>query len=94
MGDPLDEYITKLLALRREPETARAGLTAEVNVAIDQALIEALPLKQLDKLEEATKNGAVSDGLVEELLAEVGVSPEEIIEQVLDNFEKNAKGEN
>lgn len=89
MQDPLESFIAKLLREKGKPETAesRTQLLAAVNNAIDQALIEALPLKQLDKLEAATNENRVDDALLEQLLSEAGIKSDEIINKTLEKFQ-------
>ena len=88
MQDPLEMYVVKLLRAKGEPETveSKSLLMDRVNDAVDQALIEALPLKQLDQLEQATKNDHVDSDMVERLLDEVGAKPSDIIKKALDDF--------
>lgn len=98
MQDPLDKYLSELIAARGlidSPE-AREALAEQVNDALDQALVEALPLEQLDKLEAATQDGGeIADGFVEQLLSEAGINPDNIITKTLQSFRDNyVKGEN
>lgn len=89
MQDPLDRYLSELIAakgLSDSPET-RDALAEQVNNTLDQALIEALPLAQLDKLEAATKDGGeVADGFIEQLLSEAGIDSDKIIVETLESF--------
>ncbi len=92
MQDPLDRYLSELIATKGISDTpeAREALANEVNNALDQALIEALPLTQLDKLENATKDGGeLPDGFIEQLLNEAGIDPNVIIGKALQEFRKN-----
>ncbi len=96
MEDPLDAYVTQLLSEKGEPDTLESHqvLLDEVNEAVDQALIGALPLKQLDELEAATQEGRVDDALLEKLLGEVGVDADQVMQEALENFRnKYLKGE-
>lgn len=96
MHDPLEIYIEKLLRVKGELDTpeSRSILLDKVNEAVDKALVEALPLKQLDKLENLAKTNQMNENTMEELLAEVGISPEKIISETLTNFQNNyMKGE-
>lgn len=96
MQDPLEMYVENLLKTKGEPNTpeSRSLLLNKVNEAIDKALIEALPLKQLDKLENATEQNQVSENIVEELLAEANANPSKIINDTLTNFQNEyIKGE-
>lgn len=96
MKDPLDTYVADLLKERGQADTeeARQALLAEVNAAIDQALIEALPLKQLDELERATEEGSTDEALLEKLLNEVGADTDGIVSETLKTFRNNyLKGE-
>lgn len=88
MQDSLEPYVVELLKAKGAADTpeARQSLLANVNAAIDQALIEALPLAQLDRLEAATQSRQINDGLVEQLLAEAHVDPSEIIKTTLATF--------
>lgn len=90
MQDPLEIYVEKLLKAKGETSSpeSRSRLLGEVNKVVDKALIEALPLKQLDKLENSAKNNQVDDKLVEELLSEVGVTPSKVIRDTLMAFQK------
>lgn len=90
MQDPLETYVVNLLRVKGEPETAevRTDLLKRVNDAVDQALIEALPIEQLDKLENATKESRVDDNLVEQLLNETGINSETVIRKALDSFRR------
>ena len=95
MQDPLETYVAKLLKAKGEPETeeSKSALLDKINDAIDQALIEALPLKQLDELEKATAENRVDDNTIERLLNEVGADPSEIMKKTLDDFQhKYLKG--
>lgn len=92
MQDPLDRYLSELIATKGISDTpeAREALANEVNNALDQALIEALPLAQLDKLENATKDGGeLPDGFIEQLLNEAGIDPNVIIDKALQEFRNN-----
>ena len=91
MQDPIESYVSKILNMRGEADTteAHAKLSEEINDAIDQALIGALPLPQLDKLEAAAANDTVSDTLIEQLLKEAGVDSKKIIQDVLQKFQNN-----
>ena len=94
--NPLDAYIAELLKESGTPDTdeARADLSGRINDAIDQALLEALPLKQLDELEAAVKEDKVDEGLITRLLEEAGVSSEQVIKSALDQFKSDyVKGE-
>ena len=96
MQDPLETYVEKLLKMKGEPITpeSRSFLLNKVNEVIDKTLIEALPLKQLDKLENAAKENRVGENTVEELLAEVNIDPSKIISDTLANFQNEyMKGE-
>ena len=82
--------------MKGEPITpeSRSFLLNKVNEVIDKTLIEALPLKQLDKLENAAKENRVGENTVEELLAEVNIDPSKIISDTLANFQNEyMKGE-
>lgn len=98
MQDPLDKYVSDLIVEKNGTDTpeTHAALLKDVNEAIDQALVEALPLAQLEKLEVAVNNGGeVTDNLVEQLLIEAGADPEGIVNATLQNFHNNyMKGEN
>lgn len=98
MQDPLDNYLSELIAAKGISDTpeVRAALADEVNEALDQALIEALPLAQLDKLEQATESDkSPDDEVLERLLVEAGVNPGDIINAALQDFRNNyLKGEN
>ena len=92
MQDPLDIYLSELIAAKGISDTpeAREALANEINAALDQALIEALPLAQLDKLENATKDGGeLPDGFIEQLLNEAGIDPNVIIDKILQEFRNN-----
>lgn len=91
MQDPLDSQVTKILAIRGEPDTAEAHakLLQEINDAIDEALLEALPLQQLDKLEAALARNEATDDLVERLLAESNIDSTAIINSVLQKYQGN-----
>ena len=88
MQDPLEQYVVKLLKDKGVPDTpeARNDLLDRVNAATNQALIAALPLAQLEKLEEATKSGQVEDSLIDQLLSEAGADPAMILKEALDQF--------
>lgn len=88
MQDPLESYVTKILNMRGEPDTAdnRAKLSEELNDAIDQAILEALPLQQLDKLESAAAQNNVTEGLIDQLLAEANLDPKAIIDSVIQKY--------
>jgi len=89
MQDPLDKYVSDLIVAKGSTDTPEehASLLNNINEAIDQALIEALPLAQLDKLETATTNGSeMPDDYVGQLLIEAGINPEEIINATLQRF--------
>ena len=92
MQDPLDIYLSELIAANGISDTpeAREALANEINAALDQALIEALPLAQLDKLENATKDGGeLPDGFIEQLLNEAGIDPNVITGKALQEFRNN-----
>lgn len=93
MQDPLDPHVTKILAMRGEPDTAEAHarLSQEINDAIDQAILEALPLQQLDKLEAAAANNTVTEDLVEHLLAEAHIDSKAIIDSVLQKYQNDTQ---
>ena len=88
MQDPLEEYVVNLLKSKGEPDTpeSRAALLEKANEAINKALVEALPLEQLAKLEDATKENQVDDSTVEKLLTEVGADPSKIISDAMNAF--------
>lgn len=89
MQNPLEAYAAKLLDSKGEPDTpeSRSRLLGQINEAIDTALIEALPLKQLDKLETSASEGNVNEDTVEALLMEVGANPSKIINETLTKFQ-------
>jgi len=91
MKDSLDAYVADLLKDKGQPdsEEMHQALLVKVNDSIDQALIEALPLKQLDELEQATSEGRTDESLLEKLLNEVGADTDKIISETLKNFRNN-----
>ena len=88
MQEPLGVYAAELLKTKGEPETegSKSALIQEVNNVINQALIEALPLNQLDKLEKATAENRLDDNTIEQLLNEAGIDPDAIVKKTLDDF--------
>lgn len=88
MQDPLESFVAGLITTKGEPDTPErhAELLKEVNDAIDQAFLMAMPEEQLSKLEVAIKEDQVDDALIEQLLTEAGANPDEIMRQTLINF--------
>ena len=91
MQDPLESYVSKLLKEKGVSETAEARqeLQKKINEYIDQSLLGALPLTQLDELEKAAKDEQVDDGMVERLLSEAGTDPSAVIKKALETFREN-----
>lgn len=88
MQDPLESFVAGLIKAKGEPDTPErhAELLKEVNDVIDQAFLEAMPEEQLTKLEAAVKEEQVDDNLIEQLLAEAGANPDEIMRQALIDY--------
>ena len=96
MNDPLSEYVAQLMKAKgvADSEEARAELLEKVNDAVDEALLEALPLDQLDKLEAAAKEDAIGENMIDDLLDEAGVDAEQITAETLAQFKDSyLKGE-
>jgi len=94
--DPLDSFVTRLLQQKgiADDSATHNQLKQEVEEAIDQAFLEALPLTQLDKLEEKSNTGEVDATYIESLLDEVGVKSEDVARDALSKFEdRYLKGE-
>lgn len=95
--DPLKPFVDSLLEKsgRSGDDAARAEITNKIDEAVERALIEALPLDQLDKLDEAVKKGIATEEMVDELLIEGGVDTNSVIEQAMHDFEEDyLKGAN
>lgn len=90
MQDSLKQYVSELIKKKGLSETVdlHQRLSQEVSAYIDQALLEALPLSQLDKLEEAAKDERVNDETIEQLLSESNIDPNQIVRDALDEFSK------
>ena len=93
-NNPLDAYVDELLGEESSDQAKRKELMSKVNEAIDQALIESLPMPQLDKLEQAVKERRINDQVLTDLLEEAHVNTAVVVHVVLNDFRTNyLKGE-
>lgn len=91
MKDPLEIYVNNLLSARGQAvsEENRSNLLREVSSAISKALLESLPLAQLDQLEDIAQAGEVQPSVLERILADANVDTQGIIDNTLRNFQVN-----
>ena len=66
--------------------------TDTLNDYIDEALVSALPLDALEKLEKLEEDDQVNEDAIAELLKEYDVDPDKVIDEAKENFEKDQEG--
>ena len=83
-GSFVDDLL-KQKGIEATPEQ-RESLFAYIDQEVDKALLEALPMEQLDKLEAATREGTVNDNTIEQLADEAGLDLQSTMKEILENI--------
>ena len=88
MQESLDKYVSQLLSEKGVPETpeSHAAIIEQIDEVVNQALVDSLPIEQLDKLQQAVEAKTVDDDLFSSLLREANINVDEITNSALSKF--------
>lgn len=85
----LDTFVSDLIKAHGQmidDELTHAKMLKEVNDRIDVALLSALPGGKLDAIEDAVKEGTITEDMVTQALESSDIDASAIITETLENF--------